>query len=54
LQVSSANTYYAAYFGNRFPWEISPEINRPLIVLLLNLPDRKCIYQGPGDPNALL
>jgi hypothetical protein len=40
-------------FGNRFLWEISQEINRRLRALLLDRLDRKCLYQGSGDPDAL-
>jgi sugar lactone lactonase YvrE len=37
-------------FGNRFLWEISQENTRRLGAVLPNSPDRKCIYQGSGDP----
>src|ERR1035437_4121866 len=37
-------------FGNRFPWEISRESSWRFGVFLLNQPDRKCTYQGSGDP----
>ena len=36
-------------FGNRFPWEISQGISRQLCAFQLNLPARRCTYQGSGD-----